>query len=107
MKTPQEVYDAILGSDELKKEIAEAIKNGKLDEFLKAQGCESGQADFEVFMKEKAAQLSEEELKQVAGGMELTNIDNPLSTMMPWICNPNYSSTIDKDGKVNPILICA
>ena len=42
MKTLQELYNEVLGSDELKKALAEAINGGKVEDFLKAHGCEAG-----------------------------------------------------------------
>ena len=41
MKTMQELYDEFFANDELKKAFAEAMKAGKLEDFLKANGCEA------------------------------------------------------------------
>ena len=69
MKTLQELYAEIVGSDELKKVFSEAAKDGKVTEFLKAQGCEATEEEISVFLKEKADQeLSDDELDSVAGG---------------------------------------
>ena len=69
MKTLQELYTEIMGSNELKKAFAEAAKDGKLEDFLKANGCEGTEADVTAFLQGKANQeLSDEELDNAAGG---------------------------------------
>ena len=69
MKTLQKLYTEILGSDEMKKSFAEAARDGKISEFLKAQGCEATMEEIQAFLKEKAGkQLSDEELDNAAGG---------------------------------------
>ena len=98
MKTLQEVYDAIMESDELKKGIRDAMINGRLETFLKEQGCESTKAEFDEFIKEKAAKVSDEDLAAIAGGSDRSVIDPPYSNAMPWVCNPNYSTKTGKDG---------
>lgn len=42
MKTLQELYSEILKSEELKKALAEAVKNNTAGGFLKAHGCAAG-----------------------------------------------------------------
>ncbi len=80
MKSLQELYTEIMGSDELKKAFAKAAKSGKVTEFLKAHGCETTEEDIKTFLKEKADQpLSDEELDSVAGGD----------------CNPSYGQTME------------
>ena len=69
MKTLQEIYNEIVGSDELKKAYLEAAKGGKVAEFLKANGCEATAEEIKAFLQEKADQpLSDAELDSVAGG---------------------------------------
>lgn len=71
MKTIETLYKEILGSDELRKAFAKAAKEGRLEDFLKSQGCEATKAEVEAFLKEKQAQkgeLSDNELDDVAGG---------------------------------------
>ena len=69
MKTLQELYTEIMGSDELKKAFLEAAKGGKVADFLKANGCEATAEEIKAFLKEKADQeLSDDELDSVAGG---------------------------------------
>ena len=69
MKTLQELYTEIMGSDELKKAFVEAAKGGKVADFLKANGCEATAEEIKAFLQEKADQpLSDEELDSAAGG---------------------------------------
>ena len=113
MKTLQEVYDAIMANDELKKKVAEALKRNKMDEFLTEQGCDANQKEFEEFLTEKAAEVKPEDLAKIAGGMGSTGVktdtnillDPVYSNMMPWICKPNYSSLTDENGKFTG-LVC-
>ncbi len=69
MKSLQELYSEIIGSDEVKKAYLDAAKGGKIAEFLKDQGCEATEEDIKAFLKGKADQpLSDAELDSVAGG---------------------------------------
>ena len=71
MKTLQELYIEVLNSEELKKSFADAVRNNKVEDFLKANGCEADSEELTAFLKEqqtKAAELSDEELDSVAGG---------------------------------------
>lgn len=69
MKSLQDLYSEIIGSDELKKAFAEAAKGGKVADFLKARGCEATAEEINAFLKGKADQpLSDAELDSVAGG---------------------------------------
>ena len=73
MKTLQELYGEIVASDELKKAFVEAMKAGKLEDFLKAHGCEATAEEIKEYIEAKAAEdtpieLSDDELKQVAAG---------------------------------------
>ncbi len=80
MKTLQALYEEVKASDDLKKALAEAVKAGKVMDFLKANDCDATYDELKEFVAEKAAQdrpieLSEDELKKVAGaggGPELT-----------------------------------
>ena len=67
MKTIEELYKAILADNDLKAKCAEAIKGGKLDEFLKAQGCDATAEDVKAFLESKK-EVSFEELDAVSGG---------------------------------------
>lgn len=88
MKTLQELYTEIIGSDELKKAYLEAAKGGKIAEFLKAQGCEASVEEIKGFLKEKANQeLSDADLDNVAGGKcnDVTRYETAASIMSAGI----------------------
>ena len=77
MKTLQDFYEEVKASDDLKKSLAEAVKSGKVTEFLKANGCDATADELKEFVAGKAAQdkpieLGEEELEHVAGGFTNT-----------------------------------
>ena len=75
MKTLQDLYTEIMASDELKKAFAQAAKDNKVADFLKAQGCDATEDEFKAFLTEKAKDdkaLSEEDLENVAGGLIVT-----------------------------------
>ena len=92
MKTLQDLYNEIMGNDELKKAFIEAMKTDSIKAFLEAQGCDASLEEVDEFLKGKTAengslQLSEEELSEVAGGTE----DNGLamfdrSQTFVWQC---------------------
>ena len=74
MKTLQALYEEVKASDDLKKALAEAVKAGKVTEFLKANGCDATVDELKEFVAEKVAkdrpvELSDEELEKVAGGL--------------------------------------
>ena len=72
MKTLQDLYTEIVASEELKKAVAQAAKDNKVADFLKAQGCDATEDEFKAFLVEKAKDdkaLSEEDLENVAGGL--------------------------------------
>ena len=73
MKTMQELYTEIVASDELKKAFVEALKAGKLGDFLRTHDCEATEDEVGEFMEAKEAEdapleLSDNELKHVAAG---------------------------------------
>ena len=73
MKTLQEMYEEVKASDGLKKSLAEAVKAGKVTEFLKAHDCDATVEELKEFVAEKVAKdkpikLDDEELDMVAGG---------------------------------------
>lgn len=71
MKTIQELYNEIMGNQDLKAKFIGAAKESKLGDFLKELGCESKPEDIIAFLKEKGgkgAQLSAEELDNLASG---------------------------------------
>ena len=71
MKSIQELYNEIMGNQELKNQFIEAAKEGKQEEFLKAHGCEATLEEVKAFLEVKAqedAPLSLDELENSAGG---------------------------------------
>ena len=73
MKTIQELYSEIMANDEMKKVFVEAMKAGKLEDFLKEHGCEATEEEVKEFVETKAAsdapiELSDDELKHVPAG---------------------------------------
>ncbi len=71
MKSIEELYQEVLGSEELKKEFAQAVQENRVEDFLKENGCKAGKQELETFLKElqeKEGELSEDELDAVAGG---------------------------------------
>lgn len=71
MKTLDSFYAEVLASNELKAEFVDAVKAGKVADFLKAHGCEASEAELEEFLKARQSaegELSDDELDVVAGG---------------------------------------
>ena len=71
MKSIQELYNEIMGSQELKAQFIESAKAGKQEEFLKAHGCEATLQEVQTFLEanqKKDAPLSFDELENAAGG---------------------------------------
>ncbi len=71
MKTIQELYNEIMGNQELKDQFIEAANDGKLEAFLKEHGCEATAEEVAAFLKAKSeedAPLSLDELENSAGG---------------------------------------
>ena len=80
MKTIQELYAEIMANDELKKAFVEAMKAGKLEDFLKERGCEATEEEVKEFVETKAAsdapiELSDDELELVAGGSFVDSVE--------------------------------
>ena len=70
-KTLQELYDEVVKDEKLIKEFTEAEKEGKLEEFLKAHGCNATEEELQKFLVSEITdekELSPEELDKVAGG---------------------------------------
>ena len=75
MKTLEDLYKEVMASEELKAAFAQAAKDNKVSDFLKAQGCDATEDEFKAFLVEKAKDdkaLSEEDLENVAGGLIVT-----------------------------------
>lgn len=111
MKTFREVFEEIIIKDELKKEYEDAVKFNAVEAFLKKHDCDATLEDVKAFFHEQnrnMAEMTEKELTAVAGGFPTGDCTAPYSSgILPWECDPNYSSLIDKDGHIRPILVCA
>ena len=71
MKTIQELYSEIMGSQELKAQFIEASSTGKQAEFLKEHDCEATAEEVLAFLEAKQnedAPLFVDELENAAGG---------------------------------------
>ncbi len=71
MKTLSEIYTEVMSGENLKAEYFEAAENGRIEEFLKAHGCEATLGELDEFMKGAGAEsgeLSDDELDNVAAG---------------------------------------
>ena len=69
MKTLQELFAEIMASDEMKKAFTEAAKEGKVLDYIRANGCEATMEEIQTYLKDKAdRELSDEELDSAAGG---------------------------------------
>lgn len=79
MKSLQELYDEVIASEEMK---AEFLECGKTEEatagFLKKYDCNASVDELKDFLTEKATaaakELSEEELKEIAGGVKAADV---------------------------------
>lgn len=69
MKNLEEMYKEILADPELKSQCAEALKAGKLEEFLKEQDCEATLEEVKTFW-ESRKEVSPDELDILAGGCD-------------------------------------
>ena len=104
MKTMQELYDEIMGNEELKKEFLDSGKSKEtIEAFLKAQGCNVTIEEFAEFLKEKSetnGEMSKEELKAIAGGGEAELIMSILLAVA-CIASAILSECIDDDCTIS------
>ncbi len=80
MKTVQELYSEVIASDKLKKAFVKAMKANKLEDFLKANGCEATAEEVQEFLEAKAAadtpiELTDDQLKFVAAGTFVDSVE--------------------------------
>ena len=71
MKSLIQLYKEADADEALRSEYIEAAENGKIEEFLKAHGCEATLSEFDEFMmnsSEKSGELDDDELDNVAAG---------------------------------------
>ena len=111
--TIEALYSKVIGSEELKAAFVAAVKEKKIAEFLKEQGCEATEAEVAEFLKSKQGaegEMADEELDAVAGGG-----CNTTETFFSCITVGVYcaveaikSATMDKpeDGWGNDCLLC-
>ncbi len=67
----EELYTKTTSDEALKKAYMDAASEGKLAEFLKANGCEATEEELKAFLdskENKTGELADDELDQVAGG---------------------------------------
>ncbi len=80
MKTIEQFYNEIIESKQLAKQLEEAVKSQKLDEFFKENEVEGTAEQFKAYVLEReknSGELSDEELDAVVGGT--FNFDNKKS----------------------------
>lgn len=69
MKNLDELYKEVLGNDELKNAFAEALKEGKIADFLKAHDCDAAVEDVMALLNnKKEGEAGDDDLARVAGG---------------------------------------
>ena len=68
--TVKEAYEKIKKSEDLKKAGIEAVKSGKVDEFLKENGFDITIDQIKEYLESKKGELSKEELNMAAGGCD-------------------------------------
>ena len=69
MKSLEELYREVQSDDEMKKEFVTSFKEGRVESFLQAHGCDAAAADVMAFLNgtQKEA-LSDDDMEKVAGG---------------------------------------
>ena len=69
MKSLEELYKEVQKNEELKKAFVSAYKEGRTEEFLKANDCDATVSDVnDFFNSAKSETASEDDLRKVAGG---------------------------------------
>ena len=90
MKTIQELYKEVMASDELKKALLDAAKDGKVMDFLKANGCDATEEELKALFEKKSEdkELTADELDNIAGGESCTKkaLDATLSVTTLAYC---------------------
>lgn len=107
MKTLETLYQEVLASDELKKELAKAAHSpDTLAQWVKSQGCDAALEQVKAFLKEKqakAGELSDDELTTAAGGCNTYEaIDSVISLGFGCIGSLIASATGDGYGEGGP-----
>ena len=85
MKTLETLYQEILASDELKKDLAQAAQSPEtLETWVRGQGCDATLEQVKAFLEEKQAQtgeLSDDELATAAGGCNGAEVVGSICTL--------------------------
>ena len=69
MKSLEELYNEVKENEEMKKAFVTAFKEGKTEEFLKANDCDASVSDVNVFLNSaKSETASDDDLAKIAGG---------------------------------------
>ena len=101
-KTLQELYDEVVKDEKLIKEFTEAEKEGKLEEFLKAHGCNATEEELQKFLASEITdekELSPEELDKVAGGKQPFAYDCDKCGQHMEVSNPSFEGKRHCDVK--------
>ena len=94
MKTLQELFDEVMGSDELKRAFVEAMKTTDIESFLKQNGCDATAEELAEFLAQKSAsedtpiELSDDALEAVAGGSGGWSDDTPPTSVWCTATDP-------------------
>jgi predicted ribosomally synthesized peptide with nif11-like leader len=101
--TLEELYTKTISDENLKKAFSEAKKEGKIADFLAANGCEASAEDVEKFLaSKKDGELSDDELDNVAGGCTTYNNGRPVVTDANvcdlWICENCRVAIVDREA---------
>ena len=88
MKSLQDLYDEVMGSEELKEAFVQAAKTDTYADFLAAHDCDATLDELQEFLNAKAAEddpieLSMDELKEAVGGAGNTLSTLTLTTKCP------------------------
>lgn len=68
MKTVEKLCEELTQNKELSDALLEALKAGKVEDFLKAQDCPASREELKSCLHKMAAELPDEDLEQVDGG---------------------------------------
>jgi len=69
MKTLEDLYQEIQANEQLKESFVTALKENRVEDFLKANDCEGTVEDVMKFMDSKReGELSDDDMEKVAGG---------------------------------------
>ena len=90
MKTIEQLFSEIMKNDELEAKFLSAVKEQKLDEFLKENEVDATKDDFKNFVIKEAqtsGALSDDELAAVAGGNLWEDFKDAVRKNLPGVSN--------------------